>query len=141
LRRPLNSQLRVHVPAISMSLLEIFRVLNARQISFLGSLKGQRRNECGTDTRTILSRQDFNWVRLFRILLRRPVQYLTQSLGTASLEVRVLVEDRSVGPNVARLVAFLCSNCCDTTGGESSCAGSYQFGQATDELKFWVVRR
>ena len=52
------------------------------------------------------------------------------------LEVRVFVEDGSVGSNVARLVAFLLGDGGDAAGGETGSAGADEFGEATDEFKF-----
>jgi hypothetical protein len=122
----------------AVGLLEIFRVQNTRHIAFLSSLKSQGCNKCGTDTRTVLSRQYLNWILLLRVLLGRPIQNLAQSLCTTGFEVRVLVEDRSVGTNVARLIPLLRSDCCNTTRRQASRASSNQLGQAADEFEFGV---
>ena len=53
-------------------------------------------------------------------------------------EVRVFVENGSVGPNVACRVAFLLSDGSDATGGETGGAGADEFGEAADEFEFGV---
>lgn len=96
----------------------VFRMLNPRHIPLLNPLQRQRRNKRGPNTTPILRRQNFNRVLLTRLLLR-PVQNLSQSNSTALLEVRVFVEDGTVGANVAGFVTFLFADRGDAAGGEA----------------------
>jgi hypothetical protein len=108
---------------------------NAGQIASLGSLESQSGNESSSNTATILGRQDLYRVFLLRVGLLRPVEDLAQGLCATSFKVRVLVEDRSIGTDVAGFVILLLGDGCDTAGGKSSGAGSDELCQSSDQLK------
>jgi hypothetical protein len=111
-------------------------VLNACHIPLLYPLQRQRRNQRCPNTRSIFCSQDLNRVLLAGLLVG-PVQDLAERNGPALLEVRVLVEDGSVGANVAGLVTFLLADGGNATGRKASCARANQFGQTTNELQLW----
>lgn len=108
---------------------------NTGQIASLGSLEGQSGNESSPNTATILGRQDLYRVFILGVGLLRPVEDLTQGLRATSFEVGILVEDRTVGTNVAGFVVLLLANGCDTAGGKSGSSGSNELCQSSDQLK------
>lgn len=116
--------------------LEVLGVQHTRAVTRLDPLQRQRCNQRSTNTATVLGSQDLHGILLLATRgLLRPVEDLTQGLGTALLEVGVLVEDGAVGADVARLVALLLADGGDTAGREASGAGANELGQAADELE------
>lgn len=114
---------------------------NTRHIALLNPLQRQSSNQRRTNTRSILCSQNLDRVLLLTALLRRPIQNLAQRNSTASLEMRVLVEDRSVCSDVASLVVFLERDGGHTTGGKTCGAGTDQLGETTDEFQLWARGR
>merc|ERR1712093_622698 len=110
--------------SVQTYLLEILRVQNTRHIALLNPLQRQSSNQRRTNTRSILCSQN-----------------LAQRNSTASLEMRVLVEDRSVCSDVASLVVFLERDGGHTTGGKTCGAGTDQLGETTDEFQLWARGR
>lgn len=106
-------------------------VANTGVVALGDTLERQSSNERGTDTGTILGRDNLNGVAL----ALGPVEDLAQGLGATSLEVRVLVEDGTVSADVALGPALLLADGGDTAGGEAGGAGTNQLGQTTAELK------
>merc|ERR1712093_381559 len=127
--------------SVQTYLLEILRVQNTRHIALLNPLQRQSSNQRRTNTRSILCSQNLDRVLLLTALLRRPIQNLAQRNSTASLEMRVLVEDRSVCSDVASLVVFLERDGGHTTGGKTCGAGTDQLGETTDEFQLWARGR
>jgi hypothetical protein len=106
----------------SIHLLEVLRVQNTGKIALSDSLERQGGNQRSTDTASIFSSQNLHRIFLFRIGLGRPIKDLTESLGATRFEMRILVENGTVGANVARLQVLLGADGGDTTGGETSSA-------------------
>jgi hypothetical protein len=86
---------------------EILRVQDTGEIALLNTLKSQRGNQGSADTASVLGSQDLDRILLVRILLLGPIQDLAQGRGTTSLEVGILVEDGSVGADMAGVVTRL----------------------------------
>jgi hypothetical protein len=120
--------------------LEVLRVQNTSAVASLDPLQRQRRNQRSTHTTAILSSQNLN-----RILLRTtssllgPVEDLAQGLGATGLEVRVLVEDGTIGADVAAGVVLLLTDGGDTAGREAGGAGANKLGEAADEFELAAV--
>jgi hypothetical protein len=110
-------------------------VLDTSEVALLDTLDGQSGDQSGTDTRSILGGKNLNGVLLKSALLSWPVQDLAQGLGTAGLEVRVLVEHGAIGTDVAGLVTLLLGNSSDTAGGEASSTGTDELGETAHELE------
>lgn len=89
---------------------------NTRHVALLNPLQGQRSNQRSANTRTVLGSQDLDGVLVTLVGLGGPVEDLTQSLGAAGLEVRVLVEHGAISANVGGLEVLLLADGGDTTG-------------------------
>ena len=107
------------------------------KIASLDSLQGQRRNQSSTYTTTIFGSKNLNRIFLFGIGLLGPVKNLAKSLGTSGLEVRVLVEDRSICTDVACLVVLLLADGSNAAGRKASGTSSNKFGQSSNKLQLW----
>lgn len=116
--------------------LHFFHVADTSHVTFLDTLQGQSGNQGSTNTRTVLGSHDDDLV----LLVRSPVQDLTESLGTTGLEVRVLGEDRTVGTNVARFDVLLGADGGDTAGRDTGGTSADQLGQTADHLKLRLCR-
>lgn len=98
------------------------------------ALERQRGNQSSTNTAAIFGGENLDGILVLGVLLLRPVENLTQSLGTAGLEVRVLVEDGTIGADVAVMVVLLLADGSNTTGRETSGARTNKLGKAANEL-------
>lgn len=110
-------------------------VEDTRHVASLHTLQRQRRNQSSTNTATVLSSQNLDGVLGLGVSLLGPVENLLQSLGTTSLEVRVLVEDGAIRTDVARLEVLLLANSSNTTGRETSRTGTNKFGESAEKLE------
>lgn len=115
--------------------LEVLRVQHTCAIARLDALECQSRDQRSTNTATILSGEDLHGVLLVGIFLLGPVQNLTQCLGTASLEMGILVEDGAISTNVTRLVVLLLADSCNTAGRQTGGAGANELGYAADQFQ------
>lgn len=116
-------------------LLVVLRVQHTSTVTSLDPLQRQSRDQRSTNTTAILGSQNLDRVLLLAASgLLRPVEDLAESLGTAGLEVRVLVEDGTVSADVARGVVLLLADGRDTTGGETSSTSADELGKAADEF-------
>lgn len=103
-------------------------MLDSSQISLLDSLQRQRSYESSTYARTIFCSQDLYRIFFRRTLLCGPVQDLPEGDGAAGFEVGVLVEDGSIGPNMAGLETLLLAYGGNTAGRKAGCSGTDKFG-------------
>jgi hypothetical protein len=94
----------------------ILWVQDTVQVALLNTLESKRGDQGGTDAAPVLGSQDLDGVLLDGVLLLRPVQDFAQGLCAAGLEVGVLVENRSVGTDVAGSVALLLADGGDSAG-------------------------
>lgn len=122
-------------------LLEVLWVKDTSDLALLHSLECQRGDQCSTNTASVLCREDLHRVLLLGALLGRPVENLTERLCASGLEVRILVEDGSIGTDVALLHALLGADRGDTTGRQAGGAGADELGGAADQLELRSGRR
>lgn len=121
------------------SLGKVLRVQDTGHITLLDALEGQGGNQGGTNTRSVLSSQDFDGVLIALVSLGGPVEDLAQSLSATGLEVRVLVEHGAVGANVRGLIALLLADGGDAAGGQTGGSGTDKLGGPADKLQLGQV--
>lgn len=101
---------------LGASLHKVLRVQDTSHVALLNPLQGQRSNQRSTNTRTVLGSQYLNGILVALVGLGGPVEDLTQGLGAAGLEVRVLVEDGAISANMGSLDVLLLADGGDTAG-------------------------
>jgi len=112
---------------------------DAMHVARLDTLQCQGSNERGAHTTSIFSSKDLNGILLPGICLLRPVQNLTQSLSTTSLEMGVLIEDGAVSSHMTCVITLFFANSCNTACRKTSSSGADELGSPADELKFWSI--
>lgn len=104
---------------------------DADQVAFPDPIDGQGRNERGAYAGSIFCGKNDDLVRV----VVGPVENLAQRLGTAGFEVRIFVEDRTVGADMAGLDVFLLADRGDATGREAGCSSANELGEPTAHLQ------
>ena len=137
LRTPISLQMRPVIIDILLlhrrhQLLKLLHILDPRQIPLLNPLDRQRRNQRRAHPAPVLRRTQHHRVPF----ALRPVQYLSQCLSSALLEVRVLVEHTPVGADVAGVDVFLAQDRRDAAGGDARGAGADEFREPAAEFEF-----
>lgn len=108
------------------------RIHDTDCMTFLDPLDRQRRDQCSTDTASVLGGQNLNLV----FLSLWPAKDFAQRFGPTCLEVRVLVEHGAVGADVAGGDVLLFADTSDSTGGKAGGAGTNELGQTTEDFCF-----
>lgn len=116
-------------------LLKVLGVQNTSHVAGLDSLQGQRSNQSCTYTTAVFGSKNLNGILLLGVRLLWPVKNFAKSLRTAGLEVRVLVEDGTIGTNMARLEILLLADSRNTTGGEARSTGANKLGKSSNKLQ------
>lgn len=120
--------------SIFCSLLVVLEAQDTGLVASLDALERQRGNQSRTNAAAVFGGENLDRVLVLGVLLLGPVENLTQSLGTAGLEVGVLVEDGTVGADVAIIVVLLLADGSNTTGREASGARTNKLSKAANEF-------
>lgn len=108
-------------------------------VAILDALQSESGDQRSTHTTAILGSQNLDWVILIRVLLLGPIKDLSERLCTTGFEVRVLVKYRTVGANMARVIALLLADSSHSASRETGRPSTDEFGGAANKLEFWAI--
>ncbi|PKS12041.1 hypothetical protein jhhlp_001337 [Lomentospora prolificans] len=100
---------------------------NTRRVSSPDTFVCQRGDKGGTDATSILSSKDFDGVLCLRVSFLRPTKDLAHGISLPLLEVRILLENRTIGPDMALIPALLLANSGKSTRGKAGGASTDKF--------------